>query len=155
MLQRDAKTGRRAIVKDVDCEVLEPDHLGEAINHLGDVIERVGECVPRRHVGLAEAGQIGSHDAKAIGEKRDDVPKHVTRTREAVEQQQRRRVCGARLAIEDVESVHVDFSISDSGHDSPPGCNLFGLWIVVMTSGSGASSRSTIALRPRLAPLRE
>jgi hypothetical protein len=117
MLQRDAKTRRRAIVKDVDCEVLEADHLGEAINNVGDVIERVGECVARRHVGLSEAGQIGSYDPKAIGEKRDNIPKHMTCTREAVEQQQRRRVCAARLAIEDVESVHVDLSISDSGHD--------------------------------------
>jgi hypothetical protein len=135
--------------------VLETDHLGEAIDDVGDVIERVGECVARRHVGLAEAGQIGGYDPKAIGEKRNEIPKHMTRTREAVEQQQRRRVCAARLAIEDVESVHVGFSISDSVHVSSPSCNLLVCWIMVITSGGGASHHSTIALPPRLPPLRE
>ena len=84
MFCRDPETGRRAIVEDIDCEALEADHLGEAVDDLGDVIEGVGEHAARHQVGLSEAGQIGSHDMIAIGKMRDEVTKHVARAREAV-----------------------------------------------------------------------
>jgi len=66
MANSQSKPGRRAIVKDVDCEAREPDDFGKAFNHLGQFFETVGKLVARRHVGLAEASQIRRHDVKAI-----------------------------------------------------------------------------------------
>ena len=96
MFCRNPEARRRAVVEDVDRKAIEADHLGEAVDDLGDVVEGVGELAARRHVGLAEAGQIGRDDVKAIGKKRDEVAEHVARAREAVQQQQRRRVRAAR-----------------------------------------------------------
>ena len=72
----------------------EADHFGEAVDDVGDVVERVGEVAARRHVRLAEARQIGRDDVKAIGQQRDEIAEHVARAREAVKQQQRRRIRG-------------------------------------------------------------
>src|SRR5689334_16090079 len=43
MLCGDSKTGRRAVVENVEREALEADHFREAVNNAGDVIECVGE----------------------------------------------------------------------------------------------------------------
>jgi hypothetical protein len=71
------------------------------------MIEGVGEFVARGHGGLPEAGKVGCDDMKAIGQQRNEVPEHVARTRETMQQQQRRCVLGARFAVEDVEAVNV------------------------------------------------
>jgi hypothetical protein len=55
------------------------------------LVERVGKLAARRHVGLAEARQIGRDDVEAIGQQRDQIAEHVARAREAVQQQQLRR----------------------------------------------------------------
>ena len=65
---------------------------------------------------LPKPGRSGAIDMEAIGQKRDEVAEHVARAREAVKQQQLRGVGGARLAIEDLEAVHVGGSIVDGGH---------------------------------------
>ena len=58
------------------------------------MVEGVGETVPRRHVGVAEARQIGGDEVKAVGEQRDQVAEHMAGGREAVEQQNRGRIGG-------------------------------------------------------------
>ena len=55
-----------------------------------------------------------------IGQQRDQVAEHVAGAREAVQQQQLRRIRRARLAIEDLEAVHVGGAIVDGGHDAFP-----------------------------------
>src|SRR5437879_3216902 len=100
MFCRDPETSGRAIVEDIDCEALETDHLGEAVDDIGNMIERVSELAPRRHLRLTKAGQIGRHQMKAIGEMRDEVTEHVARARETVKQQQRRRIRRPCLAVE-------------------------------------------------------
>ena len=112
MLHGEPEAGRRAIVEDIDGEAFEADHLGEAVDDVGDMVEGVGEVAPRRHVRLAEARQVGRDDVEAIGQERDEVAEHVARAREAVQQQQLRRVGGAGLAIEDLEAVHIGGAIS-------------------------------------------
>jgi len=57
----------------------------------------------------------------AIGKQRDEIPEHVACAREAVQQQERRGMRRAGLAIEDLQSVHVDGSIVDGSHRYSPG----------------------------------
>ena len=119
MLHREPEAGRRAIVEDIDGIAIEADDFGETV----DRCPRAGRSVWRaaRHVGLAEARQVGGDDMEAIGQQRDEIAEHVTGARKAMEQQQLRRVRGAGLAIEDIEAVDIGGAIVDGGHgESPP-----------------------------------
>ena len=123
MLGCDPQAGRRAIVEDVDRKALQADHFGEAVDDAGDVVEGVGEVAPRRHVGLAEARQVGRHDVEAIRQLRDQIPEHVARARETMKQQQHRGVGGAGLAIEDLQAVHIGGPVFDGSHRDSPDIN--------------------------------
>ena len=68
MLHGEPKSGRRAVIEDIDGVAIEPDHVGEAIDRRGDPVERV---VAVRHVGLSEPRQVGSDDVKPVGQERD------------------------------------------------------------------------------------
>jgi hypothetical protein len=57
---------------------------------------------------------------KAIGQKRDQIPEHVTRAREAMEQQQLGRVGRSRLSIKDFESVDFNGTVLDGWHEIFP-----------------------------------
>ena len=123
MLYREPESGRRAIVEDIDRKAIEADHLGEAVDDAGDVVERVGEFVARRHVRLAEAGQIGRDDVEAIREQRDQITEHVAGARKAMQQQQLRRIRRPGLAIEDLEAVHIGGPVFDGSHWPTPWLN--------------------------------
>src|SRR5262245_56724358 len=107
-----------AVVKDVHRKPVEADDLGKSVDHVGDVVERVFEFFPRRHVGLTEPGKVRGDHMKSVGEQRDQVAKHVARTREAVQQQQLRGICWSRLAIKDFETVNMGRAISDRRHEN-------------------------------------
>src|SRR6266540_1896773 len=116
----DPEAYRRAIVEDIDCEALQADYFSEAVDDGGDVIECVLEFAPRRHVRLAEARQVGRDDVETIGQKRDQIPEHVARAWEAMQQQQRRRGGGSGFAIKDFHAVYIGRAIFDGGHCISP-----------------------------------
>ncbi len=120
MLDGEPEAGRRAVVEHVDGVAIEADDLGEAVDRLRDPVEGVAAA---RHVGLAEARQVRRDDVEAIGQQRDEVAEHVAGAREAVQQQQLRGARWARLAIEDVEAVHVGGAIGDGSHGAFLGCD--------------------------------
>ena len=105
-----------AVVEDLDCETMEVDHLGEAIDDVRDILECVGEGAPRRHVGLPEPRQVGSDKAKPVRELRDEIAEHVTGGRKAVQQEDRWRVLRPSLTIKDSDAVDVQLSVRDLGH---------------------------------------
>jgi hypothetical protein len=51
---------------------------------------------------------------KSVGEERDQVTEHVARGREAVQEQQLRRIGWPRLAIENLETIDIGRAVSDS-----------------------------------------
>ena len=117
MLDRQPEPCRRAVVEHVDGIAVEADGLGEAVDRLRDPVE----CVrPIRHVGVAEARQIGRDDMESVGEQRDEVAEHMAGGREAVQQQQLRRAGRARLAVEDTAAVDLGGPIVDGGHLASP-----------------------------------
>ena len=123
MLRSQTEAGRRTVVEDIDGVAIKPDDFGEAVDRLRDPVEGVVEIVglaATGHVGLAEARQVGSDDAEAIGQERDQIAEHVTRTGEAMEQQQLGSVGRACLAIEDVEAVYVGGAVLNGGHGVSP-----------------------------------
>ena len=113
MLDREPEAGRRAVVEHIDGVAVEADGLGEAVDCLRDLVERVRLGRPIR---IAEPREIRGDDMRAVGEARDEVAKHVARGREAVKQQEFRRVLRAGLAIEDVAAVDRGGPIVDGGH---------------------------------------
>ena len=120
MPHRYAEARRRAVVKDVECELAEADELGEAPHDPGEIVERVAELLPRRHRRAAEAREVGRDGVKAVGQAWDEIPEHVARAGKAVEEQQVWRLGIAGFAIEDVEPFDVDRAVSHWGHLGPP-----------------------------------
>jgi hypothetical protein len=86
MHESEAEANRRTIVEDVDGMACEPDRCREAIHHLREMIEGIREVRPIRRVRKAETREIGRHDMIPVGEQRDEIAKHVRRTREPVHQ---------------------------------------------------------------------
>jgi hypothetical protein len=111
---------RRAVVKDVHCKPIEAEDLGKAVDHAGNVVERVGELFPRRHVGLAEAGQVRGYDMEAVRQERDQVAEHVARAWEPMQQQELWRAGRSSLAVKYLKTVHVGSPILNSGHGVSP-----------------------------------
>ena len=117
MLDRKPEPGRRAIVEHVNGVAVEADGVGESIDRRRDLVERIRFI---RHIGVAEAREIGSDDMETVGEQRDEIAKHMAGGGEAVQQQQLRRAPRARFTIEDVAAVNLRGAIVDGGHDACP-----------------------------------
>src|SRR4029077_7981779 len=66
---------------------------------------------------------------------------HVARAREAVQQQQPRRIGRPRFAIEDLETVDIGHAISDRHHENPPLFLASFMTCVVPVSPMSSSSR--------------
>ena len=104
--KRDAESGRRAVVENVDGEFFQAELLDEIAHDLGNILEGVGEAFVIRRVGEAEAGQIGRDDVEIIRELRNQIAEHVARRGKAVQEQDDGFLCMAGLAIENFEAVH-------------------------------------------------
>jgi predicted anti-sigma-YlaC factor YlaD len=85
----------------------------------GEVLEGVVELGDRRRVRLAEADIVGGDDVEPSREQRDQIPEHEARGREAVQEEQRRRLRIARLAVEHLAAVDVGMAVVN-GHEIYP-----------------------------------
>jgi DNA-binding CsgD family transcriptional regulator len=117
---RDAESHWRTVVEHVEREAVEAEHLRPAIDDLREMVERVVEVTPRRHVRLAEPGQVWGDDMEPVGEQRDQLAELVTRGRVAVQEQQRRRVSRSSLPVEHRQAIHVRRAVGDVSHVSSP-----------------------------------
>ena len=97
----EPEAGRRAVVEHIERVAIDAGDLGEAVDRVGNPIEGAAAA---RQIGVAEARQIRGDNVEPVGQQRDEVAEHVARAREAVQQEQPRRIRGARLAIEDLEA---------------------------------------------------
>src|SRR5579871_1307741 len=140
MLHGQTEPGRRTVVENIDSVTVKPDDIGEAVDRLGYRIEGVAATGLGTigHIGFSEAGEIGRDDMEAIAQERDEVAEHVTRAREAMEQQKLGSADRARLTIEDIEAVDVSGAIFDDGHVDSPLLQRQGLIILVTTPGDRA-----------------
>ena len=120
MPRREPEAGRSAVVEHVNREAVEADDFGKALDDIGEVVERIVELVPRRHVRLTEARQVRRDDMEAIHQERDQIAKHVTGARKAMEQEQLRRIGRSSFPIEDLEAIHVGGLVLDGGHGVSP-----------------------------------
>src|SRR5260370_31389279 len=116
VMDGEPEARRRAVVEDVHGKPVEAGDLGKAVDHAGDVVERVMEFFSSWHVGPTEPGKVRRDDMKPVREERDQVAEHVARAREAVQQQQLRRLGWPRLALENVETVDIARAIADRRH---------------------------------------
>jgi hypothetical protein len=77
MLRRDTEPCAGTIVEDIDRESHEPGRLGEAIDNAGQMIKGVGKVGALGHIRAAKAREVRSHEAKAVGKQRNEIPEHV------------------------------------------------------------------------------
>src|SRR6202044_1365942 len=113
----ESEAGRRAVVKDIHGKAIEADDFAKALDHASDLVERVIELISGRHVGLTEPGKVRRDHMKSVGEERDKITEHVSRAREAVQQQKLQRAGRSGFAIENLETIDVDRGISDGRHE--------------------------------------
>ena len=99
---------RAAVVLLQEDVVAETDDLGEIRDHSGEMVEGVGEFGGRRRVALAEARIVRRDQMITVGEQRDQRREHPRRRRIAVQHEDRRRIPGSRLAIENLQPVDRD-----------------------------------------------
>ncbi len=105
MTRCHTQTNRRAIIEDIKRIPVERQRLRETFDHVGEPVKGVVERPAWRCLGLAEARQVRRNKPIAIGQKRNQVAKHVAGRRETMQQQDNRRVRRSCLAIE-----YVDFA---------------------------------------------
>src|ERR1700761_609647 len=74
MGQREAQSGRGAVVENVERIALEADAFPEVADHLGEAVERVIEASARRRLRLAETREIGRDEMEMGFKQRDEVP---------------------------------------------------------------------------------
>lgn len=107
MLERDAKTRRSAVIKNIDRERLQSDDFGEAIYDSCNVVECVGERFARWHIGLTETDEVRRNDMEAVCKQWNEIAEHVAGGWEAVQQQERLRIPGPGLSVEDLHAIDI------------------------------------------------
>src|SRR4051812_35236463 len=111
MRERHTKTDRAAIVLHVWRVAIETERLGEVRDDLRIMVERVRERLGIRPVAMSEPWVIRRYEVIAIGQPCNERLEHPRRRRQAVQQEQRRRVLRARLPVKDREPVDVSRSV--------------------------------------------
>src|SRR5262249_1997752 len=106
MLQRDPQADGSPVIKDIDREAFQSDHVGEAINRARQIIKGVFEILARKQVGTPEAGQIWRYKMKPIREKRDQIAEHMACARKTMQEQDCRRLRRAGFAIRNLETIN-------------------------------------------------
>ena len=98
----------------VDAVFIELQRFQQIIRDFRQMVERVGKARDRRLIGIPKARMIWRDDVILGREFRNQIPKHVRRGREAVEQHDvwTRRITS--LAVEEVQSVDLGGVISDA-----------------------------------------
>ena len=67
---------------------------------------------------MTEPRKVRRDHVKAVGEERNQITEHVPRAREAMQQQQLRRIGRSRFAIENLKAIDVGGAISDGRHET-------------------------------------
>jgi hypothetical protein len=101
---------------DVEGVPVHPELVQQVGGQPGQRVEGVPEFIRSWCVGQAEAEVVGCDDVIPIGQRRDQVAEHERAGREAVQQQQGRRLCRARLPEEQPAAVHGGISMVDGCH---------------------------------------
>jgi hypothetical protein len=105
---RKAKADGATEVLQIESVALEADALGEGLQHIGEMIEGVRKRVDARASAVAKAGIVRRNEVIAIGQPRDQIAKHMRGSREAVQEEDGRRIARAGLSIEDLEARSLD-----------------------------------------------
>ena len=108
MLEYQAVSDRAAEIHHVHGETRDPELLDQRLNHLRKMGVRIVEIGARRDSAVSECRIVGRDHPVLVGEHRNEVSEHAGRCRKPVEQQYDRRRFGTGLAIEDLQSIHID-----------------------------------------------
>ncbi|GAA1279292.1 hypothetical protein GCM10009609_48460 [Pseudonocardia aurantiaca] len=102
----DAQPDGSPVVLNVEGELLETELVEQLQRDGGQVLKRVLELVDRGCVGEPVSHVIGSDDVVAVRQFGNQVPEHVGRGRETVQEHNGRSGRIACLTVEDLASVH-------------------------------------------------
>ena len=118
MPERQTVTDRCAVVLHIQRVALDTELIQQAVHQLGEAREAVRELVTVRRAAMTERRIVGRDHLVAMSEHRNQVAEHVRRGGKAVQQQDRRRIRHARLAIEDVYPVDSGRAITGDGRSA-------------------------------------
>ncbi len=113
MTHGEPESGGGAVVEDVQRVACQSHGLDEAFDHPGKTIEAVIEGLAPGRRRVAEAREIGGDDAVAIGQEWDQIAEHVRGGREAVQQEEDRRIARTRLPVEDADIADLLGAVAD------------------------------------------
>ena len=119
VFERKPIADRRAVIHEVDRIGLDAELSQQAVDDVGIMTEGVGEGLVIRRGALAEARIVRRDDMVAICEQWDQIAEHVGGGRKPVQQEHGRRVCRARLTVEDIDTVDLDCAIVDDRDRGP------------------------------------
>ena len=94
-------------------ELAKADLLDELVHDVREILERVFELRVIRHTALAEAGIVRRHQAKRTGEAGNEVPEHVRRSGEPVQEQDDGGGFRSGFAVENIQIVDVNSLVVD------------------------------------------
>jgi len=115
---RQPEADRAAVVLHEQGVAAEAELLGEAPDDLGQVIEGVGEARPVGRVAVPETRVVRGDEVEGVGQPGQQRFPHPRGGREAVQEQDRRPVGRARLAVEDRHPVDVGRLVHRVAHNA-------------------------------------
>jgi hypothetical protein len=120
VLGRQPEADRAAVVLHEQGVAAQAELLGEALDDLGQVIEGVGEDGRIGGVAVPEARVVRGDQVEGVGQPGQQRFPHPRGGREAVQEQDRRPVGRARLAVEDRHPVDVGRLVDRVTHKCNP-----------------------------------
>ena len=144
MPERQTVTDRCAVVLHVQRVAIDTELIQETVHQLGEAGEAVLELVTVRRGAVTERWIVGRDHPVAVSERRNQVAEHVRRGGKAVQQEHRRCICRAGLAIEDVYSIDFDRAIAGDGRVCVHGPRLWRRRVAGRTAADSAPTMTSI-----------
>jgi hypothetical protein len=110
--KREPQSHGRAAIENVEPISAQAEIFSKRANSPGEILKGVGELSAGGRIRKSKAGKIRRHDAVSVSEPGDQLAKHVRRSGESVEQQNRGRVRLAGFTVENVAIVDFDLAVA-------------------------------------------
>src|SRR5262249_15594094 len=102
-----------SVIHDVEAVAFKLQCLRKLLHYVREVVKCVFKLMQRRRRAFAETGVIGRDQMVAVCQFRHQVPEHLRRSRETVQQKYRWGLRRTGFAVEDIQSIDIDGFVSN------------------------------------------